>query len=53
MPCLVECWFLPIVQLAPESAVETAVAAALLKVTNTAEMVRWIKFPASVLWVDL
>jgi hypothetical protein len=39
---------LAILQLAPESAVETAVAA-LLKVTDTAEIVRWIEFPASVL----
>ena len=39
---------LPIVQLSRDPALETAVTA-LLKVTETAEIVRWIEFPQSVL----
>lgn len=39
---------LPIVQLSPDPSLETAVAA-LLKATETAQIVRWIEFPQSVL----
>ena len=39
---------LPIMQLSPEPAVETAVAV-LLNVSDSAEIVRWIEFPQSVL----
>jgi hypothetical protein len=38
----------PIVQVNPDSNLETAVAA-LLKAADTPELVRWIEFPASVL----
>ena len=38
----------PIVQVDPEADLQTAVAA-LVKVTETVEIVRWIEFPASVL----
>lgn len=38
----------PIVQLEPETNVQTAVAS-LIKLTETAEIVRWIEFPVSVL----
>jgi hypothetical protein len=39
---------LPILQLTPNPSVETAVAG-LLRLTETAEIVRWIEFPQSVL----
>lgn len=51
MPCVVECWFWPFCS-SPESAVEAAVAA-LLKVTDTAGIVRWIEFRISAFTGDL